>query len=84
MELERVPQRQGYTKLTDADLNTAIAAADHVQVVPSHAVVNFGDIYSKGMADTLSKLTANQISASAALATMAPVVQNLMTSTAAG
>lgn len=83
MELERVPQRQGYTKLTDADLNTAIAA-DHVQVVPSHAVVNFGDIYSKGMADTLSKLTANQISASAALATMAPVVQNLMTSTAAG
>jgi multiple sugar transport system substrate-binding protein len=75
---------QGYTKLTDADLNTAIGAADHVQVVPSHALVNFGDIYSKGMADTLGKLTANSISASTALATMTPVVQNLMTSTAAG
>jgi len=55
---------QGYTKLTDADLNTTIAAADHVQVVPSHAMVNFGDIYSKGVAPTIDKLTANQISAS--------------------
>ena len=71
---------QGYTKLTDADLNTAIAAADHVQVVPSHAVVNFGDIYTKGMAPAISKLTANQTSASTALATMTPVVQTLLKS----
>lgn len=70
----------GYTKLSDADLNTAIAAADHVQVVPSHAVVNFGDIYSKGMAPTINKLTANEISASTALATMTPVVQTMLKS----
>jgi multiple sugar transport system substrate-binding protein len=71
---------KGYTKLTDADLSTTISAGDHVQVVPSHAVVNFGDIYDKAMAPTVTKLTANQLSASDALAAMTPLVQTMLKS----
>ena len=70
---------KGYTKLSDDDLSTTIAAADHVQVRPSHAVVNFIDeIYTKGIAPTITKLAANSISASDALAAMTPVVRGML------
>ncbi len=70
---------KGYTKLTDDDLNATLAAADHVQVRPSHAVVNFVDqIFGLGIGPTMTKLTANQMSASTALAAMTPVVQGIL------
>jgi hypothetical protein len=70
---------KGYTKLTDDDLNTTLAAADHVQVRPSHAVIDFIDqIYGKGIGPTLTKLMANQLSASDALAAMTPIVQGML------
>jgi ABC-type glycerol-3-phosphate transport system substrate-binding protein len=69
---------KGYTKLTDADLATTIAANDHVQVVPSHAVVNFDTIYTQGISPSLQKLAVNQTSASTALAAMTPVVKGLL------
>ncbi len=70
---------KGYTKLTDDDLNTTLSAAEHVQVRPSHAVINFIDqIYGLGIGPTLTKLMANQLSASDALAAMTPVVQSIL------
>jgi multiple sugar transport system substrate-binding protein len=70
---------KGYTKLTDDDLNTTLSAADHVQVRPSHAVINFIDqIYGVGIGPTLTKLMANQLSASDALAAMTPIVQGML------
>ncbi len=70
-----------FSKLTDDDLNTIVAAADHDQVSPSHAIVDFAQISSQVISPTLTKLAANQITADNALASMTPAVQKLLTQT---
>jgi ABC-type glycerol-3-phosphate transport system substrate-binding protein len=70
-----------FAKLTDDDLDTVVAAAEHAQVSPSHAIVDFAQISSQVITPTLTKLAANQITADNALASMTPAVQKLLAQT---
>jgi hypothetical protein len=68
--------------LPEAELRTPIDAIDAAKITPSHAVVEFADIYTNAIKPEQDKVFTNEQPMKVAFETMAPLAEEVMRRTA--